>query len=127
MVNKKVLIIDDQTGIRRLLAEVMSRAGFKVLEARSGYEGADLAEKENPDIILLDMKMPGIDGLETLRRIRRENACVPVILMTAYGELELMEEAERLGITTNLGKPFDIMKVQDLIISILSDTSVACS
>lgn len=114
MVGKKVLIIDDQAGIRALLREVFSVFGFEVLEAQTGIEGLEKLEKR-PDIILLDMKMPGLSGIDTLRRLRKINDTVPVILVTAYQELEMINEAERLGITARLIKPFDLDELQRIV------------
>jgi len=114
LVRKKVLIIDDQAGIRALLKEVFSVFGFDVMEAQNGYEGLEKLDKR-PDIILLDMKMPGLSGIETLRRLRLVNNSVPVILVTAYQELEMINEAERLGVTARLIKPFDLEELQRIV------------
>lgn len=111
MIGKKVLIVDDQAGIRALLREVFSIFGFEVIEAQNGYEGLENLERR-PDIILLDMKMPGLSGIETLRQLRIKNATVPVILVTAYQDLEMINEAERLGINARLMKPFDLDDLQ---------------
>lgn len=116
MIGKKVLIIDDQAGIRALLNEVFSVFGFEVLEAGTGQDGIDVAEKRKPDIILLDMKMPGLSGIETLRILRKEKGIrTPVVLVTAYQELEMIHEAERLGIAHRLIKPFDIDELQKVV------------
>ncbi|MDP3487925.1 MAG: response regulator [Bacillota bacterium] len=114
MIGKKVLIVDDQAGIRALLREVFSVFGFEVIEAQNGYEGLERLERR-PDIILLDMKMPGLSGIETLRQLRIKNATVPVILVTAYQELEMVNEAERLGVTARLIKPFDLDELQCIV------------
>lgn len=66
-----VLVIDDQPGIRRLLIEVLSEEGYSVVEAANGYDGLQKAKDVHPAVILMDMKMPGMDGIETLREMKR--------------------------------------------------------
>ena len=111
----KVLVIDDQVGIRALLSEVFTVLGFAVIEAGNGNEGLDVMEKCKPDIILLDMKMPGLSGIETLRLIRARNHHIPIILVTAYQENDIMSEAELLGVSARLVKPFDIEELQRIV------------
>jgi len=115
MLRKKVLVIDDQAGIRALLAEVFTALGIEVIEAKNGSEGLDTIDKRKPDIILLDMKMPGLSGIETLRLIRARNCVVPIILVTAYQENDIAVEAERLGVTARLVKPFDLEELKRLV------------
>ncbi|MCS1352329.1 response regulator [Mechercharimyces sp. CAU 1602] len=108
MRNKKVLIVDDQYGIRILLKEVLSREEFSVFQAENGSAALEIIDEQDPDLILLDMKMPGMDGIEMLRRLRIKRPHTKVIMMTAYGELDLMEEATKLGALAHFTKPFDI-------------------
>lgn len=115
MLKTKVLVIDDQVGIRALLSEVFTVLGFEVIEAGNGNEGLDVMEKCKPDIILLDMKMPGLSGIETLRLIRARNHHIPIILVTAYQENDMMSEAELLGVSARLVKPFDIEELQRIV------------
>ena len=115
MLRTKVLVIDDQVGIRALLAEVFNVFGYEVIEAGNGSEGLEVMDKSQPDIILLDMKMPGLSGIETLRLIRARNHHVPIILVTAYQENDMMAEADKLGVTARLVKPFDIEELQRIV------------
>ncbi|SDZ45007.1 two-component system, response regulator, stage 0 sporulation protein F [Evansella caseinilytica] len=110
---KKLLIVDDQFGIRVLLNEVFEKDGYKTLQASNGKAALKIVEEENPDLILLDMKIPGMDGLEILREIKKMGANSKVIMMTAYGELEMINEAMQLGALTHFAKPFDIDEVRD--------------
>ena len=118
MLRTKVLVIDDQVGIRALLSEVFTVLGFEVIEAGNGNEGLEVMDKRKPDIILLDMKMPGLSGIETLRLIRARNHHIPIILVTAYQENDMMSEAERLGVSARLVKPFDIEELQRIVRSV---------
>ena len=110
-----VLVIDDQPGIRRLLAEVLQEEGYAVLEAANGYDGLQKARDGRPGLILMDMKMPGMDGIETLRELKRLGIGEKVIMMTAYGELDLVNEAKEIGATDYITKPFDIVALCDMI------------
>lgn len=112
---KKLLIVDDQMGIRLLLDEVFRREGFVTRLAANGMEALQSVEKETPDCVLLDMKMPGIDGIEVLKRIKNAWPEIPVIMMTAYGEIELTDDALKIGAVKYFTKPFDIYEVRDAV------------
>ena len=112
---KSLLIVDDQKGIRLLLDEVFRREGFKTTLAANGLEALQAVEQEVPGCVLLDMKMPGIDGLEVLKRLKIGWPEIPVIMMTAYGEIELTEDALKTGAVKYFTKPFDIYEVRDAV------------
>ena len=90
---KNLLIVDDQTGIRLLLEEIFRREGYRTRLAPNGLKALQEVENELPDCVLLDMNMPGIDGIEVLKRLKRSWPDIPVIMMTAYGDSELIDEA----------------------------------
>lgn len=112
---KKILIVDDQFGIRVLLQEVLQREGYEVFQANNGPTALEVVEQENPDLILLDMKIPGMDGLEILRVIRKREIDTKVIMMTAYGELNLIREAMEMGALAHFTKPFDIDELRQAV------------
>lgn len=112
---KRILVVDDQFGIRVLLQEVLEREGYVVHPAVCGAEALALLREHAPDLVLLDMKIPGMDGLEILTRIRRLVPTQPVIMMTAYGELDLVKEASALGAIGHFTKPFDIDELRKSI------------
>jgi len=111
----KLLIVDDQFGIRILLSEVFQKAGYKTYQAANGVQALDIVEKHNPDLVLLDMKIPGMDGLEILKRMKLINEDIRVIIMTAYGELDMIQEAKDLGAITHFAKPFDIDEIREAV------------
>lgn len=113
--DKKVLIVDDQFGIRVLLQEVLSQEGYTVFQAPNGQKALELVKEESPDLILLDMKIPGMDGLEILRNICRMEVDTKVIMMTAYGELDLIQEAMEMGALAHFTKPFDIDELRQAV------------
>lgn|GEM_PF-81335 len=104
-----ILVIDDQPGIRRLLTEVLQDEGYNVITAANGYEGIQVAAEIKPNVILMDMKMPGMDGIETLKELKRQGQGDRVIMMTAYGELDMVNEAKEAGMSEYITKPFDII------------------
>jgi two-component system response regulator (stage 0 sporulation protein F) len=120
MVKAIVLIIDDQPGIRRLLVEVLEEEGYLVVEAEDGLDGVKKAQEHNPDLILMDMKMPGMDGLETLGQLKKLGLSAQVIMMTAYGELDMVTAAKAIGAVEFITKPFDITVLCQIIRNILA-------
>lgn len=119
-----ILVVDDQPGIRRLLLEVLTEEGYDVHTAANGYEGMQKAKEVNPTLILMDMKMPGMDGIETLRELKQLNQAEKVIMMTAYGELGLVNIAKELGAYAYVTKPFDIIELCTMIEHVISQKSV---
>jgi CheY-like chemotaxis protein len=118
----KVLIIDDDRDIRRLAAAILSRAGDTVIEAESGAEGIGLAGCEQPDVILLDSVMPGLDGSATLARLREDptTAAIPVIFLTGTASPEAREQLATLGVRGVLKKPFNPAKLAEAVRALLA-------
>ncbi|ACA60664.1 response regulator [Candidatus Desulforudis audaxviator] len=119
-----LLVVDDQPAIRQLLSEALESEGHAVVVASNGYEAINITRQQKPELILLDLKMPGLGGLETLREIHKYSPDIPVILITAYGELSDLGEAERLGVRRLIIKPFDLNEVRSLVRSVLSAVAV---
>lgn len=112
MNDKKILIVDDQFGIRILLTEILQSDGYTLFQASNGMQALEIVEEHEPDLVLLDMKIPGMDGLEILRRIKEIKPATEVMMMTAYGDLNMIKEAMRLGAQKHFIKPFDIDEVR---------------
>ncbi|BBH23165.1 response regulator [Paenibacillus baekrokdamisoli] len=108
MDKNKVLIVDDQNGIRVLLMEVFSSEGYETFQASNGKLALEIVRQDEPDLVLLDMKIPGMDGLEILKHVKAINKEIKVIMMTAYGELDMIKEATDHGALMHFTKPFDI-------------------
>ncbi|MFT4415360.1 response regulator [Fredinandcohnia humi] len=111
----KILIVDDQYGIRILLNEVFQKEGYKTFQAANGVQAIDIVQKHSPDLVLLDMKIPGMDGIEILKRLKKIDPGIRVIIMTAYGELDMIQEAKDLGAITHFAKPFDIDEIREAV------------
>ncbi|MER2140766.1 MAG: response regulator [Priestia megaterium] len=112
---EKILIVDDQYGIRILLTEVLQKEGFHTHLAANGFDALKIAETVTLDCVLLDMKIPGMDGLEILKRLKQHDETIKVIIMTAYGELDMIQEAKDLGALTHFAKPFDIDEIRKVV------------
>lgn len=103
----RILIIDDAESIRLAFGSFLRSKGYEVLEADTGMKGLHSIQTDSPDLVLLDMKLPDVDGLELLTQIRAENQFIVVIVVTAFGTIEKAVTALKLGAENFLTKPFD--------------------
>ncbi len=113
-----ILIVDDQPGVRRLLFEAFVDQGLRVDTASSGAEAIRKTIAAAPLLILLDIKMPGMSGLETLEELHRINPGIQVVMMTAYEELDMLAETRSRGVHY-INKPFDLDEVRYLVKGLL--------
>lgn len=106
---KRILVIEDNKTNIYLIGFILRKNGHEVIEARTGEEGLELAIKDKPDLVLMDIQLPGIDGLETTRRIRESKADseVPVIALTSYTMTGDREKALKAGCTGYIEKPIN--------------------
>jgi two-component system nitrogen regulation response regulator GlnG len=115
----KLLLIDDETDVQYSFQRIFDSPDIELTTASSGEEGLRLIPKLKPDLVLMDIRMGGITGLETLRRIRQIDPKLLVILMTAYGTTQTAIEAMKLGAYDYLLKPFDVPKLKDIVLNAL--------
>ena len=106
-----ILIVDDEPSIVQSLKGLLSDEGFEVMSAPNGYEALKTIERESPDLVLLDIWMPGIDGIETLKEIKANNPFIQVIVITGHGNVETAVKATKLGAFDLIEKPLSIDKV----------------
>jgi nitrogen regulation protein NR(I) len=111
----KLLLIDDEEDVRYSFQRIFDSPEVEFATASSGEEGLKVIPKFKPDLVLMDVRMGGMNGLETLRRIRATNPKLLVILMTAYGTTQTAIEAMKLGAYDYLLKPFDAVKIKELV------------
>ena len=104
----KILVIDDEQGIRDLLDTLLSRKGYDVVLADNGQKGLELLRRERPDIMVLDLKMPGMNGLTVLQQVRSLNPQQPVIILTGGGTPEAEQQVRALGVTEFVEKEFSL-------------------
>jgi len=110
-----ILIIDDDDQLRNSFKKLLSEEDYKVDGAASGEAGLNIVKKEIPDLVILDMRLPGMNGLETFQAIRKIEPKLPVIIMTAFGTTETAIEATKLGAFDYILKPFDIPDMLSLV------------
>ncbi|AEF95475.1 response regulator receiver protein [Desulfotomaculum nigrificans CO-1-SRB] len=115
-----ILIVDDQLGVRRLLFEALADEGYLVKMAGGGVEALNILSHTLPSLVLLDIKMPGMTGFETLQEIRKRYGQLPVVMMTAYGDMDIIAETKKLGVEHYLIKPFDLNEVRLLVKDLLN-------
>jgi DNA-binding NtrC family response regulator len=112
----KVLLVDDEVDFLEAMAERLKTRGLKVSTATSGEDAITHVDKEEYDLIILDLSMPGIDGLETLKRIKTRQPDAEIIILTGQGSIRTSIEAMKLGAEDFLQKPVDISELMDKII-----------
>src|SRR3990172_660227 len=106
-----VLVIDDETNIRKTLEGVLSDDGYRVLQAGDGPQGLDVLARSSVDAVLLDVWMPGLDGLETLKRIREGYPIVPIIMISGHGTIDTAVKAVKMGAFDFIEKPISLTKL----------------
>lgn len=120
----KVLIVDDQRSMRMTLAGVIEDQGYDVVEAEDGYKAIELAAQQQFDLVLMDIKMPGIDGVQTFREIKKISPDSVVVMMTGFAVEDLVAAALDEGAFSVVYKPFDVAKVIDLVDSVLQSVLI---
>lgn len=118
--NGKVLIVDDEQNIRTTLKHCLKSEGYDLDIAVNGEEALDKIKGGDFDLVLLDIKMPGLSGMEVLSRLREEGNEVNIIIMTAYGTVEKAVEAMKLGAIDFLSKPFTPDEIRSIVNKVLS-------
>jgi len=111
----KILVADDEKNMLWALTNVLSKQGFKTFTARDGEEAIHQFNKHLPDVVLLDLKMPKKNGIEVLKEIKKINDSIPVIMITAHGNIETAIEAMKLGAFDYVQKPFEMEEINVLI------------
>ena len=107
-----VLVVDDEALIRKSLSKVLRAKGYTVESASTGQEGLEKLAEVRPQVLILDMRLPDIDGLTVLRRARRIDPLVQVIMITAYGEIPMAFEAGKLDAVSFLRKPYEMEDIE---------------
>jgi two-component system response regulator (stage 0 sporulation protein F) len=110
-----VLVVDDQPGVRQLLGIIVTELGDKVREAQNGKEAVDQVRKWQPDLVIMDIRMPVMGGVDALEKIKTLRPDLPVVMMTAYGSEEALEDLRRKGAVMCLTKPFDVEFIRILL------------
>jgi len=112
-----IMIVDDEPDILMILGEFLSSEGFKVLTAKSGQQAVDKLHEMKANLVLLDMAMPGMNGIETLRELKKIQPDLPVIMITAYRDAEKVVDAFRIGAFDCIFKPFDLKYLRQAVMA----------
>jgi two-component system cell cycle response regulator DivK len=119
----RILVVEDNELNLKLVRDVLCYAGYQVIEARSGEQGVELAAECRPDLVLMDLQLPGIDGTETLRQLRASPLTqgVPVVAVTAFAMREDRDQAFRSGFDGYVEKPFSVRELPAQVRAFLQD------
>ena len=120
-----ILVVDDQFGVRSLLQSIFNDDGHEVKMAASGEQAIQLLNSFEPDLIVLDMKMPVMNGVETLVKIRALNSDVAVIMLSGYGDKQAIEQVNDLGISYYMAKPFDLFELRKRVKETLNGSGLS--
>jgi len=118
---KKILIIDDEPQLVESLAVRLKASDYAVQTAPDGVSGINKFKEEPPDLVILDIMMPGLSGLDVLKELKQLNSSLPVIMLTAYGTPQSAIEALHLGAYDHLSKPFNTATLLEMIKKAISD------
>ncbi|GAW28331.1 sigma-54 dependent transcriptional regulator [Carboxydocella sp. ULO1] len=110
-----ILVIDDEEHLRWILSKALNKTGYRVLTAATGQEGLKLVSEQMPDLVLLDLRLPDLDGITILKTIKKDQPQLPVIVITAHGTVETAIEAMKAGAVDYLTKPFDLDELKLVI------------
>jgi CheY-like chemotaxis protein len=120
--SKRILTVDDSKVMRMMIKNALKDSGFEILEASCGQEGIESAAKNQPDLIILDITMPDLNGIEVLEHLRKSssNSKTPVIMLTAESDEKTVQRASSLGVSGYIAKPFTIDRVTKAVAQVLN-------
>ena len=126
MVNEEytILIVDDEEGLREGLSRLLEDEGYAVLCAENGEKALEIVRGTHIDLILTDMRMPGISGIDLLKKVRKIRENIGVIILTGYGEIESYIEAMNFGAMEYVSKPFKVNELKFIVNKILNNSEL---
>ncbi len=127
--SQTILVVDDEPNARSLLRLILVRAGFQVLVAQDGYEALNEVQKKIPDVMILDIMMPGIDGFEVCKKLRenKETAALPIIMLSARADPESVKKGLSVGATRYMTKPVSPDLLTEQVNEVLSTEGLPSS
>ena len=118
--SEKILIVDDESAIREFLSDFFRKKGFQTFEAKNGLEAVEMTRKEKPSVILMDITMPGMDGVLALKKIREFDTEVGVVMATSIQDEQIAKETAALGAYHYVLKPFDLQYLELVVLTRLT-------
>ena len=121
--SKRVLIVDDEPDVLRLVALRLKKSGYEILAASDGKEGFDIISSEKPDLVLLDLRLPNMDGVDICKQVKNDEVLrhIPIILFTATSDIEVADKAKEAGANDYMVKPFEPDELLEKISGIIQD------
>ena len=123
--NNRILLVDDEETIRFVLRETLISEGYNVDIAADAFQALEHFKLASYDLIITDIKMKGMNGIQLIREIKRSDLDLKIIIITAYGSLETVKEAAKLGVVEMISKPFKIQEIKDAIVRMLKENSIS--
>jgi DNA-binding response OmpR family regulator len=123
--NNRILLVDDEETIRFVLRETLISEGYNVDIAADAFQALEHFKLASYDLIITDIKMKGMNGIQLIREIKRSDLELKIIIITAYGSLETVKEAAKLGVVEMISKPFKIQEIKDAIVRMLKENGVS--
>jgi UDP-3-O-[3-hydroxymyristoyl] N-acetylglucosamine deacetylase len=123
--NETILVVDDDSGVSGTIGGVLRDEGYDVVTADDGQEALRCVEAHNPDLVLLDVWMPGLDGIQVLSRIKHSHRALPVIVLSGHGNVEMAVKATRMGAVDFIEKPFSIDGLLSSVVRALDPTGIS--
>jgi two-component system response regulator AtoC len=117
-----LLVVDDETAVLSIIRRVGETEGFEVVTCTDGRQGLEIAEARHPDLVMVDLRMPEVGGLEIVRALRAADAKAMIVLMTGHGSIDSAVEAVKLGAADYLTKPFDLQRLKDTFAKVREET-----
>ena len=118
-INGQILLVDDEKIIRESLSEWLENEGFNVITAANGMDALKMFDQEHPSVAVVDIKMPGMDGVTLLKKIKEKDSTVPIIMMTAFASVENAVQSMKDGAFEYITKPFPPEKLSNLLLRIV--------
>jgi CheY-like chemotaxis protein len=123
--NNRILLVDDEETIRYVLKEALVSEGYKVDVARDAFQAMERFKAAPYDLIITDIKMRGMDGIQLIREVKKSDSDLKIVIITAYGSLETVKEAAKLGVVEMISKPFKIQEIKDVLLRMLNNSSTS--
>ena len=121
---RTILVVDDEPEMQALFERILSTDDAEILGARTGAEALAIARRTRLDLVILDIKLPDVSGTEVLRRLRKRDDSLPVIMVTSYGSAETVRTCMRLGAFDYVTKPFEIQEIRRIVRESLSNAAL---
>jgi DNA-binding response OmpR family regulator/sugar lactone lactonase YvrE len=123
----KILIIDDEPGMRQVMAKILAPLGHEVIDADEGVRAVQMVKEISPDVVLLDIRLPDMDGPDIVNAIKQSNPNVPIVILSGFGDVDAAAELVKIGAFDYISKPFKVNELVDIVNEALNSANQAVS